>query len=69
MIPTLKYIGDGTKDGLAYHVGHNQNLTHLEQLATEIRTSIQNLADATESREARMGSVESTSIGGIGCHQ
>ena len=65
LVPTLKYIGDSTKDGLAYHVSHNQALTHLEQLCTEVRTCIGNLSDLTESLEHRVGRVESTTMGAL----
>eukprot|EP00439_Symbiodinium_sp_Y106_P003734 s2506_g1.t1 len=65
LVPSLKYIGDSTKDGMGYHVSHNQQLTHLETLVTEVRTTVQALGDVCESLEARIGRVESTSMGAL----
>ncbi|CAE7247915.1 unnamed protein product [Symbiodinium sp. CCMP2592] len=72
LVPTLKYIGDSTKDAMGYHVSHNQQLqhleqmnAHLEQLNTELRTTVNSLWDMVESLEARMGRVESTSMGAL----
>ena len=65
LVPSLKYIGDSTKDGMGYHVSHNQQLTHLETLVTEVRTTVQALGDVCESLEAHIGRVESTSMGAL----
>ena len=48
VVPSLKYIGDSTKDAMGYHVSHNQQLTHLETLVTEVRTTVQALGDVCE---------------------